>query len=162
MSLACLRVFSSACSSAAQPEHVIDGWFWVSGSPPGMAGAGAGILTLLPSPRYCYQPGMASGFTETSVIHQGLPGKKLLGQQHCPNLRCVCPPGQPFLHHGTPSPAVGPSHRISMLELFQRLCEAHSSLPQHPLPCPVSLWGHSATATQLTAAQRCFCIQPQV
>lgn len=60
-----------------------------------MAGSGAGILTLQPSPQYCYQPGVASGFAEASAVHQGLLGKKLPVQQHCQCSRAIHLPGNP-------------------------------------------------------------------
>ena len=133
---ACFRVFSSACFSA---ERVSDGWFWVSGSPPGMAGAGTGILTLRPSPRYCYQPGMASGFAGASAVHQGLLRKESPGRQHCWCSRGIHPPGHPSSPPWDPQPLWGLSHCVVTLELFQRLCENHTSLlpsfPHvHPLP----------------------------
>lgn len=100
---ACLCVFSSACFSA---EHVSNGWFGVSASPPGIAGAGVGILTLQPSPQYCYQPGVASGFAGASAVHQGLLGKKITGAAGLLVLKGHPSSRAPFLA------SMGPPHNI--------------------------------------------------
>lgn len=103
-----------------------------------MAGAGAGILTLRPSPRYCYQPGMASGFAGASAVHQGLLGKKSAGQHHCQYPRGIHSPGHPS--SPPPSALWGLSHCIVTLELFQRLCEDCTSLlPSFPHVHPLAL-----------------------
>lgn len=92
-----------------------------------MAGAGAGILILLPSPLYCYQPGMASGFTECYPL--GMAREEITGAAALPAFG-VHPSSRADILDATGPPAL--QVRFSCLR------------PQHPLPCPISMQGHSA------------------